>query len=941
MDEVDSILDVLKSFHYTIGTPKPLDPLYIETVSDLYQFISTDRAVNEKIRFSFSQTPGDIPFTTEQYDSAVKPLLSRAILEGRLGKQDRELQDFLSTLDQKEREHIDNYMKGHSHEGEHLLLEKASEHVQDCLALYKEEINELIPLTARKNLNEHYGKAKTGHLAIPYHLGKPSANSTFGTEIEQENFAIQMVLEEGFTEDVIQKEAIRVQELFHEESRRFPDRKPEELGSYRLFLRMTGGDPRYSIFNITLDDIRDIRGIVNADRALQMELIKRYVLPEIKVYETQLNADGQIFGILFKQLQGMTGTLWNAKTFTKLIEKIIPSDTAPKTMELIWEKSPESVDPIALPILNKTDRRAWIRQVLQQLYNRKDIPNGSLIDAANLFRDIPDRAEIAEEMIQMECWKGTPIKGVAYYDSRDKIMVMKLVEGKPPVSVPLSKCGLAKEELIVFCDQQRIRGSDIKLGLTMTAAVAVGRHTIWSDLQQAVFRLRDLPKGQRANFIVSEEDEMIIKSTLQNVMGIVLKKEEKLQLEHILLYTIYNQSQRQSSDNYRSLKQKMQALLLEKVYSVLLDLDIPQQELATLYTACRELFATTQTARPFDLYGRTKTLEAKKDIVEKDIQEILAGKAMQAFRTHPLLKDRFQAEEIEKAIRKLAEEELENLADKLLQADKYGKTRTVQVELRKEKETAKETQTLQQRRVEHPSSRPVLPEIKWPEKDLFAHGCFTSAKVSAVLHKDPSEIQKSRLQPLAGVQDLLGSYPALAAAARHFDPKLSCSLNLCPAFASEYTPFGFYQKEITYALAIEDKDSGGMQLLLLDQNDAAYFKAKLIEDHSSDSRRERQVRLALYHFGSETLVYGKEEMEAARFKNDPKILKLTAQAKFFLGDSSYNDPELVELEKWLKESDAKTLHALFQERILEWKEESEASYEQSPLHRLFIRLGVA
>ena len=86
--------------------------------------------------------------------------MSRALLEGKLGKHDPELQSFLTKLTPVEKKQIEQYLQGNMAEGEQLLLKKASTHVQDVIALYKEEISELFPMTVQKKLNQHYGKVQ-------------------------------------------------------------------------------------------------------------------------------------------------------------------------------------------------------------------------------------------------------------------------------------------------------------------------------------------------------------------------------------------------------------------------------------------------------------------------------------------------------------------------------------------------------------------------------------------------------------------------------------------------------------------------------------------------------------------------------------------------------------------------------------------------------------
>ncbi len=963
IDEVDTVLDVLKSFHYTVGASKSLDPVYSNALTDLYLFLATDANVNQSVRLGFTDFACAIPFSKEHYDATVKPMLTRALLEGRIGAQNKPLQAFLAKLSGKERLQLEDFLMNRPGQaGGGLIERQAAPYVQDLLALYKEEFNELLPLTAQKNLNEHYGKNPdklSDHLAVPYHHSKPNPTSQFGTEVEVLNYSIQMHLASGLPQDIIEKEIARLQLLLLSERKKFATKPIKALDSYQKFLQLTGGVTRYNINKLSADDLKAITKIVNTNRQLQIELIKNYVVPEIKVYATQLNADAQMFGLLFKHTQGMSGTLWNVDTFPKQMQLAYPSDTTAKTLNLLWQNSPPHVETIDMPSAGGAKNRQGIKDLLAKIYSRQGLPNGSFIDTAGMFRDVANRADVAEAMLRLDCWQGTDIKGVAFYDGQNKLMVMTLVDGRPH-SVELARSSLTKEEIVAFWDQEHTTGSDIKLGARMTAVVSVGRHTLLRDLLQAVWRLRGLDKAQRVNFLVTAEDREIIKTTLKQSMAISVNGE--LELKHLILYVINNQAERQGNDNYRSFKQKMQAHLLEKVLAVALDPNLPETDLSQLFDGCRELFSSIMTARPFELYGKTASTDAREKVVAADVADFLNSKAMQTFRSLSLLKGKFDSQAIEREIRALAEAELKLLPDRLVQSARYGRQRTVQVE--KESETQKEVETKKERAVYPANPGKFRPPTNWELKDLFTNSYFTpksfdsdlSLFIDSSTRKFFSGIGTplwlmnhfsgilGDARPVFSVQDAFKNTPELARGGSRFDSRLLFSLNLWPETERlvDSTPFGFAQKEADYALAIEDKQTGGLRLMLLDNDDAAAFKTMLQDDSlNPDKGQKRELRLTLYHFDSGTLVQGKEGIAAERFEKDGKLLTLKVQAKFFRGDSNYSRQELVQLEKWLKGADTKALYELFMQKILLWKDESRAHYFDSPLHQLFIKLGAA
>ncbi|MEI8125502.1 MAG: DUF3638 domain-containing protein, partial [Parachlamydiaceae bacterium] len=86
LDEIDTILNVLRSSHYTINEAKALQTIYSTVVTDLYVFLESSEAINTSINLGFSSSTSSEPFTKDSYETIVKPLLIQAIFDGKLGK---------------------------------------------------------------------------------------------------------------------------------------------------------------------------------------------------------------------------------------------------------------------------------------------------------------------------------------------------------------------------------------------------------------------------------------------------------------------------------------------------------------------------------------------------------------------------------------------------------------------------------------------------------------------------------------------------------------------------------------------------------------------------------------------------------------------------------------------------------------------------------------
>ena len=124
----------------------------------------------------------------------------------------------------------------------------------------------------------------------------------------------------------------------------------------------------------------------------------------------QLDADSQLFGMLFKVIQGMTGTLWNVQTFTKLIQAIFPSTTASQVIDILSNKRTDAVSEINLTEIDFKDQQKAVKQLVGQIYGREGVPKGSLLDAAGMFNDIEDRSLIGKELMSPRWWKDSPLQ---------------------------------------------------------------------------------------------------------------------------------------------------------------------------------------------------------------------------------------------------------------------------------------------------------------------------------------------------------------------------------------------------------------------------------------------------------------------------------------------------------------------------------------------------
>jgi hypothetical protein len=254
---------------------------------------------------------------------------------------------------------------------------------------------------------------------------------------------------------------------------------------------------------------------------------------------------------------------------------------------------------------------------------------------------------------------------------------------------------------------------------------------------------------------------------------------------------------------------------------------------------------------------------------------------------------------------------------------------------------------------------------------------------------------------------LSGEFSSQASA---FDKNLHCSPNLCPKFEdtsfwgkitgtqTSYQPFKVSHKPYNQMLIIKDKDTGALDVMLLDQNDAKEMRDFMSSDssigpdpssitcsgvdifydppkptftqgvyqmlsvsndpnarpliRSVDSKTSRLTAmrdpnsrwrdhiLGVYDLNTASIhAQGKEEFDIAALKADPKFKLLETQALFFRGEVNYSKTQLEILEEWLTKAGVDKMQALFKDWILPWAGVSLIDYDNGNIAELFERIA--
>ncbi len=910
IDEADLILNARKEYQFTLGASQSLPAEQGHVVTFLYKQL-LDPKVCGDMRFDFGSANPDAPiFNPSTYRKDVAPRLIEQMMNHHLGANNAVVSDFFNKLTADESALVKDYLSGSaSEEALHFYDHIASEMVQDLLALTKQNIHHLIPLTANKLADEYYGPSPDPflYIAIPYHGSmNPAAKSRYEV-YETLNYTVQLGILKPINQNIIKAEV----EGLQQEAVKLLNRGMPFAGSAieKRFLQLTGGDNTIQLFGSS-DTIDKISSYVNSKTELKLELIERYAIPQITNHASKLSANAQVFNFLFDTVAGFTGTQWNADTFPEKLD-VIPSNVpVGSTFETLWKKSQGKVYGFSV-----ADRGKIIHQIFTEQPHLKDMK--SFIDTAGLARGVANE-DIAKQWLAL---LPESMKGVVYYDSSDNLKVLERGATKP---TSLSQSKLKPEERVTFYDQKHTTGTNIKQEYSAVGLVTIGKSTIERDVLQSVWRLRGLTRGQRVEFLIEKEAEEIIKGVLQEALG--EKPPEQLELQHLLLYLSYSQAMVKGDNNFRSLKQKLGGVLQESVMGVAMAEDVSTDHLLKIFPDVSDLCLTKTEMSPRHLFGRPNVEEKSDLVIDRLVDKTLASRPYKLFGSDAIVGSKVNLEKIKQQVINMADKSRPLVHDTILTSSSpYQSEQELEVENEQEQENQLELEL----------------ELEM-EVDTRGHGRkYTVNTFEKPTIEDLTNLEFYEEKPLEaptarfiGLNTALGNDPALEEFKGVFDSNLVASLQLIRQGEGSnknewqdgiYKLFNFYQKPASDILIVEDSKTNTLRFVLGDPNDGSDWK-EVLESERTSQNGDTKVLIYRPGYGP----YRNHGVDIDRLEQKTQYHQVLAQAKFLNGEINYSKEEMIYLKEWVSTNGAEKMKKLFN-HIIEYKDLSRQKYPDSPL----------
>jgi hypothetical protein len=529
-DEVDLILDVRKEVNFAVGDRLPIQPVKVDMA---FAFLSKIAAATpaEGPRYKLQQkllqnAQSQIPLNERR---EILYALTEEILEDE------------KIIAQPE---LISYLKGQSDTMPDIMDQEHSKDIFNKLSSLKAILSIGFSATLGKTNLVDYGRDPhpeegTEPFTIPYMSSNtPAKGSQFNEDIERICYTLQDYFYKPVDQVLVRKS---VNAMVHAMYKEFTEKNNQgQLISYpdtnayqnftALLLRMDPQDTLGLVKELTAyatvaaDSklVKKLTEAINSSPLAKLVFCQEYTLKQrMKVFPEQISSKADDLADMTHGFGGFTGTPWSRHTFHDKIDSAISEGVDGNTYSILLHAQPT----IHVIEYNPAEPLSSFKNFGKTGYK-------ALIDTGAYLKGVDNYAFIQQQLVYLE----DGYLGI-YYDISGTLVGQK--KGQDPV--PLDQ--ISEEDLekrITLYDQSHTTGADVRQLPTATAAVTIGESTTIRDLFQAVWRLRQLDKGQKIEFYLSQAIKELI------------NPDQDLTTENILDFCLKNQSQSEGEVNFRA-----------------------------------------------------------------------------------------------------------------------------------------------------------------------------------------------------------------------------------------------------------------------------------------------------------------------------------------------------------------------------------------------------
>ncbi len=621
IDEVHDGLLLKKKLNYTLGDRHPIPLTSITECIELYKFfehVSLDSlgdAFEHQTLASLLENKECIT-KEEQWKTAIG-LLACALLEHPKSPF-KCIFPHIKTISDTDKQALQDYLLNNGIIIPDLVVQ-ADETRRSIIALYKEQVSELLSQTLKRNLNEHYGPSRLNmgeKTAIPYLANNvPNERSRFGNHLEAINFTIQMFLINGVEPEDLKRYLEQLQIQTREELLRNPMLGMLDKTPTASLLRVIAPDFEQPLHQIQLDNDVQFKQVfykLRKNKGLIFEILKSDVLTRIHLEPEVLHSDAYNHVDIYRSIQGMTGTPLNSSTYHQ---------------RLSYNKQMAAATDGFIVELLKTKKTA-IRHVAQA--SSEDFINGlfanktagesirAIIDICATFKGISN-LKVAESIARYvrlhpeQFKKPTPLQYILFFNEQNLLCALGVSENTKPIILGSSDpdainlaLDCSPDARFSYYDQAHTLGVDLKQARHAKALTLINKDTTLEKSLQGFLRMRGFQDDQQLELIVPENQINLFPS-IDAVIEHLSANDER-QLQH---------------DNFYAAQAKMTNLIRNDLIKRLLALPNDDMLKKHVYTrTCQDYFVEQTSMDYFKLYGGLNIMMPTNIILEKLLNDL-------------------------------------------------------------------------------------------------------------------------------------------------------------------------------------------------------------------------------------------------------------------------------------------------------------------------------
>ncbi len=702
---------------------------------------------------------------------------------------------------------------------------------------------------------------------------------------------------------------------------------PAECPANKLYQSFFKGKAPNMLLHLTDKEIDELTGDLKKNPKAIFTYIRYVIARQLPLYPLHFKSTAQNFLSQFAKSLTLSATPPDAVSHNKAAKFVPMKGISGKVSYLMLTKG----------VTWRVVKEELPKEVLQRA---QDFSHNvrAIVDTGALFKGLSNR-EVA--LALKKGLQQPEIEGFVYFDEKgEKFKVLYKNSDEPQ---DLEDCEIPPEKLITYYDQSRALGSDIAQAEDAVARILIGKGTTKAAAGQGMGRMRKIHQNQGVEWMVQAP----VAEEIKKLYGT-----DSLKGEEGVGYMIANQAEEEADNNYEALTQQMDNEIRNGMMDQLLSQDVGQA--LNYFDQFEEHLVGVESTDPYELYAkvsldRDPRTQVKEGKTVKGCLEEHLDLCLSKLERIKGLKGKEQIKQSLEGYRaKCRDKEIPLPAKVKSPAIESGLDCEVLLDINQQLEMQQQAQIEEGMAIRKP--------WKFPEElDLFATAFEKTASVNPLPNlfiqglnmvyrtfNAPYSAIKTRLNSgdFIGWSSLFIGLPfyiiekitidPMKWAWKHLSGSLSdqCSIytvadvihtRITPKLLGFFsknllvsnnffrvkvhleetypeTPFSQEQKPLFHVLVIQDKEQ--LKMMLIDQNDSAYFHRKLRRDflHTpQDVADKRERKLAIYDLRNGIIVQGKNGFTG--LEKNPAFQELLVQARLLNGEVLFNQEELAFIEK--------------------------------------------